>query len=157
MRQNKRVSADKKNCLSSKNFVYLSFELQKVSIDIVPLNRIFLFILQIVNTIYDTCFKGNAAVDYATEVEPVVGGSVVSDDIQTQQSQHEPTISEKSKKKEKSDWREKYYNSILETDEKKTDSEVLMTKLKSYNLLLKNIELENRMGKLLIIFHPIFI
>lgn len=114
--------------------------------------------MQVINRIcFNTCFKGKTAVDYITDVEPLVTDSVSTENIQTQESKHESTTVERNKKTEKSDWREKYYNSILETDEKKIGSEVLMTKLKSYNLLLKNIELENKMGKFLILSPSFYI
>lgn len=89
--------------------------------------------------------KGDSAVDYVTPLEPAGTNEVIVPE-ELQDCQSVAKTSSKKKKKEE-DWKEKYLQSLVNVDEKRCDSELMVTKLKPYNMLLRNIELEKSLSK----------
>lgn len=84
-------------------------------------------------------FSGNVAVDYITSVEPTGTNKAAEKQIITEENKPK-------KVKISKDWKEKCFKTFADTAEKNCESETVISSLKAYNLLLRNIKMEADMG-----------
>lgn len=81
--------------------------------------------------------------------DPNISSSAVVDKETTDADGRYSQYSSNSKRKCPDNWKEKYFKSFVTTEEKRYDSELSLSQLKAYNLLLKNILLEKQLSKTL--------
>lgn len=85
-------------------------------------------------------------------MEPNISDCTIPEKTQPENTENPSMVIQKTNRKtDVGDWREKYYKSIIGSDEKKIECEMFMMKIKSYKLLLQSIELEKKMGELIIL------
>lgn len=84
------------------------------------------------------CAKGDTSVNYIDTIEP--SGSSGMD--QSSKELHP----EAKNKKSSEIWKEKYFASIVNVDEKCADVKILQSRLIAYHNLLQCIQLEEKMG-----------
>lgn len=81
-------------------------------------------------------FSGDSAVDYVTNVEASGSG-----DVSIKENLQPPP----KRKKTAEQWKEKYFETIVNNDEKLSEANIKKANLKSYYKLLKSMHLEKQM------------
>lgn len=139
IKQRKLALENKKNYRISKIFASTSYEQPKVFQ--IPIQFKFLFFSKL-NSYLFYPFKGKTAVDYVTNLESSGNDSPkLPLDLTEEDFQPPP-----KKKMSAEMWKEKYFASIVNVEEKSSDAEIKKAHLKAYHTLLQCIQMEEKMG-----------